>query len=214
MKGVENVELVRKWCSLSTPDLISQIFFEKELYKHLLWDKRRANTFGLLNVYLTATVCQVVPQKSIPAQIRQLIFISVMIKDKLTDLWGNWLLQSDFTNTFCEIRSEVRSSERGHGRGDRCRICTRVGLKSRIFDDRGGKCCIGTLKGVANVKLVHERGDKCWIGTRKRRLMSNRYTKGLAKVKSVHERGYKCRIGTRNGWQMSEPSDQTSARAS
>ena len=25
------------------------------------------------------------------------------VKDKLTDLWGSWLLQNDFKNTLCEI---------------------------------------------------------------------------------------------------------------
>ena len=30
-------------------------------------------------------------------------FVIVIIKDKLTDLCGNWLLKNDITNTFCEI---------------------------------------------------------------------------------------------------------------
>ena len=32
-----------------------------------------------------------------------LFFILVMIKDKLTDLYGNWLLKNDVVNAFCEI---------------------------------------------------------------------------------------------------------------
>ena len=39
--------------------------------------------------YLTESVCQVVLQKSSPAQICQLILDIVIIKDKLTDLWEN-----------------------------------------------------------------------------------------------------------------------------
>ena len=28
------------------------------------------------------------------------------MQDTLTELWGNWLLQNDFTNTFCEMKCE------------------------------------------------------------------------------------------------------------
>ena len=38
------------------------------------------------------------PRKSV-----NLFFMLVMMKDKLTDLCGNRLLQSDYVNTFCEI---------------------------------------------------------------------------------------------------------------
>ena len=48
-------------------------------------------------VDLTESVDEVVLRKPTPAQIRQLFFISVIIKDKLTDLCGNWLLQNNFT---------------------------------------------------------------------------------------------------------------------
>ena len=58
--------------------------------------------------YLTKSVCKVVLQKSIPTQIRQLIFIWVTVKDKLTNLWGSWLLQNDFRNTLCEINKCTR----------------------------------------------------------------------------------------------------------
>ena len=49
--------------------------------------------------------CEAVLQKSTPAQIRQLIlYIGNDKKDKLMDLCGNWLLQNEFLNTFCDIR--------------------------------------------------------------------------------------------------------------
>ena len=41
------------------------------------------------------------PHKSV-----NLFFILVTIKDKSTDLGGDWLLRNNFTNTFCERRSE------------------------------------------------------------------------------------------------------------
>jgi len=41
---------------------------------------------------------------SIPTQSVNLFFISDMVKDKLTDLWGDRLLQTDFENPLCEIR--------------------------------------------------------------------------------------------------------------
>ena len=40
-----------------------------------------------------------------PHRCVNLFFALVMIKDKLTDLWGNGLLQNDIINTFCEIRA-------------------------------------------------------------------------------------------------------------
>ena len=42
-------------------------------------------------------------QKSIPAQIRQLIFLSSNTKNKLTNLCGNRPLQNDLINAFCEM---------------------------------------------------------------------------------------------------------------
>jgi hypothetical protein len=46
---------------------------------------------GLLRrgVYLTESIHEVVLKKSTPAQIRQLIFILSIIKEKLTDFCGN-----------------------------------------------------------------------------------------------------------------------------
>ena len=44
-------------------------------------------------------------QKSTSPQIRQLIFIT-NTKNKLTDLYGNRLLQNEFMNTLCEMNSE------------------------------------------------------------------------------------------------------------
>ena len=44
----------------------------------------------------------------------------VIIKDKLTDSWGNSLLQNDVINTFCEIRLYLGGAdERIESRGDR-----------------------------------------------------------------------------------------------
>ena len=48
--------------------------------------------------------CEVVLQK-IPLQIRHHLFLTIVIvKDKLTDLWGTWLMQNYFNNTLCEIK--------------------------------------------------------------------------------------------------------------
>ena len=33
-------------------------------------------------------------------------FISVIVQDKFTDLWGSRLVQNDFKSTLCEIRPE------------------------------------------------------------------------------------------------------------
>ena len=49
--------------------------------------------------YLTGSVHKVVLRVSIPAQMRQLFFISVITMDNLTDLCGNCLLENDFINT-------------------------------------------------------------------------------------------------------------------
>ena len=38
-----------------------------------------------------------------PHKLVNLFFTSVMMKDKLTDLWGNRFLKTDFVNTFCAI---------------------------------------------------------------------------------------------------------------
>ena len=42
------------------------------------------------------------PHKSV-----NLFFILVMVKDKLTDLWGSRLLQNDFKHTLCKIREKL-----------------------------------------------------------------------------------------------------------
>ena len=45
-----------------------------------------------------------------------LLLILVIEKDKLTDLCGKWLLQNDFKNTLCEMRShQVRENDFGVG---------------------------------------------------------------------------------------------------
>ena len=55
------------------------------------------------DLFLTESIYQVVLQKSIPARICQLI----LYKNKLMDLWGNQVLQNDFVNAFCEIKTRV-----------------------------------------------------------------------------------------------------------
>ena len=55
-----------------------------------------------LDSYFTESVYKVV-QKKIPAQIRQLIFILLIIKDKLMNVCGNRLLQNGVIHTFCEM---------------------------------------------------------------------------------------------------------------
>ena len=55
--------------------------------------------------YLTESVYKVVLHRSISTLIRYSFFTIVIINDNLTDLWGRRLLQIDFINTFCEIRS-------------------------------------------------------------------------------------------------------------
>jgi len=47
---------------------------------------------------------KVVSQKSTPPQIRQLSHYFAYVKNELTGLRGNGLLQHDFKNTLCEIR--------------------------------------------------------------------------------------------------------------
>ena len=55
--------------------------------------------------YLSESVHKVGLQKSISAQIRQLILDISNTKDKLTNLRGNWSLQNNFINTLCEIKT-------------------------------------------------------------------------------------------------------------
>ena len=53
---------------------------------------------------LTYSVLKVVLQKSqFPHKFVNSLFILVIIKDKLTDLYGSLLLRNDFINTFLEI---------------------------------------------------------------------------------------------------------------
>ena len=70
-------------------------------------------TFAILSFFswptCTETVShtkgfKVVLQKSMLTQIVNLFFILVVVKDKLTDLWGSWLSLNDFINTFCAIK--------------------------------------------------------------------------------------------------------------
>jgi hypothetical protein len=43
-------------------------------------------------------------QKSIPAQIRQPVFILGTMTDQLTNFWGSLLVQNDIKKSLCEIR--------------------------------------------------------------------------------------------------------------
>ena len=51
-------------------------------------------------VFIQSFLTSQFPQKPV-----NLFFVLVIVKDKLTNLCGNGLLQDDFTNTFCEIRA-------------------------------------------------------------------------------------------------------------
>ena len=69
-----------------------------------LWGVRlEVSGFGF---YHTESVYKVVLQKSIPHESVNLFFILVIMKDSLTDLWGDGPVQNDFAYTFCEIRSD------------------------------------------------------------------------------------------------------------
>ena len=55
-------------------------------------------TFISHKVFLTSVYNSQFPHRSV-----NLFFISVIVKDQLTDLWGSWLLHNDSRNTLCEI---------------------------------------------------------------------------------------------------------------
>jgi len=61
---------------------------------------------ALVRYLLIECIFLVVLQKSMPAQIWQLI---LKIKDKLKDLCRNSLLQNDFIHTFCELHIAQRA---------------------------------------------------------------------------------------------------------
>jgi hypothetical protein len=55
--------------------------------------------------YLTESVYKVVLQSQFPHKSVDISFKITGIQNELTSLCGNWLLQNDFINTFCEIIS-------------------------------------------------------------------------------------------------------------
>ena len=59
--------------------------------------------------YLIEIVYEVVLQKSIPTQTRQLILYIGNKQNQLWDLCGNWLSQNDCINTFCKINLQILS---------------------------------------------------------------------------------------------------------
>ena len=73
-------------------------------------EEEEASPLQVTGVHLTESVYKVVLQKSILHQSVNvsytipLIYPFLMIKDRLTDLCGNCLLQNNSINTFCEIR--------------------------------------------------------------------------------------------------------------
>ena len=64
-----------------------------------------------------------------------LFFMLVIVKDKLKDLWGNWLLQNEPWNTSCEIRPRIHSWVRKRvthrGKKERERVCVCVRERAR-----------------------------------------------------------------------------------
>ena len=61
--------------------------------------------------YLTQSVFKVVLQKSTPHKFVDLSCTITNIKNNLTDLCGNRLLQNDVENTLCEIRAHRMNGE-------------------------------------------------------------------------------------------------------
>ena len=49
--------------------------------------------------YLSQSVSKVVSKSQFPHKFANLLFMSVIVSDKLTDLWGSKLLQNDFKTT-------------------------------------------------------------------------------------------------------------------
>ena len=61
-------------------------------------DRRRDHAFISLKGFIKSCCKSQFPCKSV-----NVFFILIMMKDKLTDLWGTWLLQNDLINTSCEL---------------------------------------------------------------------------------------------------------------
>ena len=65
-------------------------------------------TFISQNMFIRSFCKSQFPHKS-----AKISFVLVIIKDMLTDLYGNWLLQNNFVNTVCEIRVRGRTVDNG-----------------------------------------------------------------------------------------------------
>ena len=76
--------------------------------------------------YLSESVYGVVLKSLFHHTAVNVSFIVTNMNNKLTDLWGNSLLQNDFINTFCEIRAGGTSSISSI-------VASSVNLKDRIW---------------------------------------------------------------------------------
>jgi len=63
------------------------------------------STFVLQKVFIQSFCKGQFPHKFV-----NLSFIITNMENKLTDLWGNWLLQNDYINTSCEINPGPHSA--------------------------------------------------------------------------------------------------------
>ena len=79
----------------------------------------------------TESVCEVVLKK-IPNKSVNLSLAITNLKNKVTDLCGNWLLQNDLMNTFCAI---CFLGGRGWGQGGTT-VCKGCGMRARTSSTR------------------------------------------------------------------------------
>ena len=79
------------------------------IQKEVTWDFYERRGFKIADLCSLELISHKVFLKSfcksqLPNKSVNLFFILVIVKDKLTDLWGSCLFPNDFKNTLCEIR--------------------------------------------------------------------------------------------------------------
>ena len=109
LKGSEPVVLqgLVTCCLPMARNLFSTSHLSREAYANPHGRITRGSVNCLIshNVFLK-TLCE----SQFPDKRVNLFLISEIVKDKLTDLCGNRLLQNDFINTFCEIKTGADQS--------------------------------------------------------------------------------------------------------
>ena len=88
---------------------MGELTFKNQLSKYLLWDNPAPATRPRPPSLISQKVLiKSFGKSQFTHKFANLFVTLVIIEDTLTDLCNNWLLQNDFTNTFCEIKPRGR----------------------------------------------------------------------------------------------------------